>query len=182
MSVRHRLELMRWWAAPGGGALVLVAGACAAALALPASGLGFTAPNCAASQLSMRVVSFEDAGGYRLWQLAFRNLGETCSLQGFSHLVLLDQNGQRIPAGFRRETGFPASVVTLELGDSAFVAFTYLDGDFCSAASFYAYRVKIFLPGAGSGLELNPVPRNGGPIFVCAKSKRVYPVTSKPGP
>lgn len=170
MSGRHRVGLL------------IVAGVCAAALALPTSGLGWSAPNCRSSQLSMRVVSFEAASGYRLWQLAFRNLGGTCSLQGFSRLVLLDQNDHRIPAGFRRETGFPASIVTLEPGDSAFVAFTYLDGDFCASGNFYAYRVRIFLPGAGGGLELNPMPRNGGPIFLCAKSKRVYPVTAKPGP
>lgn len=161
---------------------LVVAGACAAAVALPASGLGAAAPNCTSSQLGMRVVSFEDASGYRLWQLAFRNLGSTCSLQGFAHVVLLDQDGHRIPAGFRRETGFPASIVTLEPGDSAFVAFTYLDGALCTTTNFYAYRVRIFLPGAAGGFLLNPMPRNGGPIFLCARSKRIYPVTSKPGP
>jgi hypothetical protein len=162
--------------------LLVVVCLCAVALALPASGLGWAPPTCRASQLSMRVVSFEDANGYRLWQLAFRNLEGTCSLQGFSRVELLDQDGHRIPLGFKRETGFPASVVTLEPGDSAFVAFTYLDGAFCSASTFYAYRVKIFLPDAGGGFLLNPMPRNGGPIFLCAKSKRVYPVTPKPGP
>jgi len=182
MRLRHRLGLMRWSAAPYGGALVIVAGACAATLALPASGLGAAAPNCRSSQLRMRVVSFEGATGRRFWQLAFRNLGATCSLQGFSRVVLLARNGDPITAGFRRETGFPQSTVTLERGKSAFVAFTYLDGGFCSAGNFYAFRVKISPPGAGGGFLLNPVPRNGGPIFLCAGSERVYPVTSKPGP
>jgi Domain of unknown function (DUF4232) len=161
---------------------LIAAGACLAALALPASRAWAATPTCDSSQLTMRVVSFEYAGGYRLWQLAFRNLGARCSLQGFSHVVLLDQNGHRVPSGFRRETGFPASIVTLEPGDSAFVAFTYLDGAFCTTESFSAYRVRIFLPGGGGGFLLNPIPRNGGPIIVCAKSKRIYPVTSKPGP
>ncbi|HUA71294.1 MAG TPA: DUF4232 domain-containing protein [Solirubrobacteraceae bacterium] len=169
MRLRHRLGLL------------IVAGACAA-LALPVSQAVAATPTCEGSQLSMRVVSFEDASGYRIWQLAFRNLGGTCSLQGFSRVELLDQNGQRIPVGFRRETGFPASVVILEPGQSAFVAFTYLDGSLCTINSFYAYRVRIVLPGTGGAFVLNPTPRNGGPIFVCAKSKRVYPVTSKPGP
>jgi Domain of unknown function (DUF4232) len=183
MSPRRLVGLMRWSAAPDGGALVVVAGACAAALALPASGLGSAAPNCAASQLSMRVVSFEDAGGYRLWQLAFKNLGAACSLQGFSRVALLGQNGHRIPVGFRRETGFPAATVLVEPGDSAFVAFTYLDGGFCTTGNFDAFRVKIFLPGARGGLLLNPMPRNNGsPIFLCARSERIYPVTSEPGP
>jgi Protein of unknown function (DUF4232) len=162
--------------------LLIAAAACVAALALPASRAGAATPTCDSSQLSMRVVSFEDASGYRLWQLGFRNLEATCSLQGFSHVLLLDQNGHRITGGFRRETGFPASIVTLEPGDSAFVAFTYLDGTFCSTGNFYAYRVRIFVPGGGGGFSLNPLPRNGGPIFVCAKQKRIYPVTSKPGP
>jgi Protein of unknown function (DUF4232) len=162
--------------------LLAVVGACVAALALPAARAGAATPTCESAQLSMRVVSFEDASGYRLWQLAFRNLGATCSLQGFSRVLLLDQNGQRIPGGFRREVGFPASIVTLEPGDSAFVAFTYLDGAFCATGNFSAYRVRIFLPGGGGGFLLDPVPRNGGPIFLCEKSKRVYPVTSKPGP
>jgi Protein of unknown function (DUF4232) len=162
--------------------LLVVIGACVAALALPAARAGAASPTCESSQLSMRVVSFEDASGYRLWQLAFRNLGGTCSLQGFAHVVLLGENGNRIPGGFRRETGFPASIVTLEPGDSAFVAFTYLDGAFCTTGNFSAFRVRIFLPGGGGGFVLNPVPRNGGPMFLCEKSKRVYPVTSKPGP
>ena len=162
--------------------LLVVAGACAAALAVPASGLGAAAPNCTSSQLSMRVVSFEDASGYRLWQLAFKNLGATCSLQGFAHVVLLGQDGHRIPVGFRRETGFPASTVIVEPGNSAFVAFTYLDGGSCSDGHVLAYRVRIFLPGAAGGFLLNPMPRNGGPIFLCPRSKRIYPVTSKPGP
>jgi hypothetical protein len=162
--------------------LLIVAGACATTLVLPASRARAATPTCAGSQLSMRVVSFEDAGGYRLWQLAFRNLGGLCSLQGFSRVELLDQNGLRIPVGFRRETGFPASVVTLEPDQSAFVAFTYLDGGLCTTSTFYAYRVRIVLPGTGGAFVLNPMPRNGGPIFLCAKSKRVYPVTSKPGP
>ena len=162
--------------------LLIAAIACLAALVLPASRAGAATPTCDSSQLSMRVVSFEDASGYRLWQLGFRNLGETCSLQGFSHVELLDQDGYRIPVGFRRETAFPASIVTLEPGQSAFVAFTYLDGTSCSTVSFYAYRVRIVLPEAGGAFVLNPIPRNDGPMFVCAKSKRVYPVTSKPGP
>jgi hypothetical protein len=162
--------------------LLVAAGACVVALALGASRAEAATPTCGSSQLSIRVVSFEDASGYRLWQLAFRNLGATCSLQGFSRVVLLDQDGHRIHGGFRRETGFPASTVTLAPGESAFVAFTYLDGDFCSTGNFSAYGVRIFLPGVGGGFLLNPMPRNGGPIFLCAKSKRIYPVTSKPGP
>lgn len=170
MGVRRRLGLL------------LTASVCVAALALPASRAGAAPPTCDSSQLSMRVVSFEYASGYRLWQLAFRNLGATCSLQGFSRVVLLDQNGHRIPGGFRRETGFPATIVILEPGDSAFVAFTYLDGAVCSTGSFSVDRVKIFLPGGGGGFLLNPIPRNGGPISLCAKPKRIYPVTSRPGP
>jgi hypothetical protein len=162
--------------------LLVTVGACVAALALPASRAGAATPTCESSQLSMRVVSFEEASGYRLWQLAFRNLGTTCSMQGFARVVLIDQNGHRIPGGFRRETGFSAGIVTLELGESAFVAFTYLDGTSCSTGSYSAYRVRILLPGGGGGFLLNPTPRNGGPIFVCAKSKRIYPVTPKPGP
>jgi Protein of unknown function (DUF4232) len=170
MSLRNRLGLL------------IVAGACATAVVVPASRASAATPTCEGSQLSMRVVSYEPASGYRLWQLAFRNLGETCSLQGFPRVELLDQDGYRIPVGFRRETGFPASIVTLEPGQSAFVAFTYLDGTLCSTVSFYAYRVRIVLPEAGGAFVLNPIPRNDGPMFVCAKSKRVYPVTSKPGP
>ncbi|HTP18310.1 MAG TPA: DUF4232 domain-containing protein [Solirubrobacteraceae bacterium] len=162
--------------------LLVVTCLCAAALVLPASRAGAAVPTCEGSQLSMRVVSFEDASGYRLWQLAFKDLGGACSLQGFSRVQLLDQDGHRIRVGFRRETGFPASVVTLEPGQSAFVAFTYLDGRLCATSSFYAYRVRIVLPETGGAFVLDPMSKNGGPIFVCAKSKRVYPVTSKPGP
>jgi Protein of unknown function (DUF4232) len=170
MRVRHR------------SGLLIGAGACVAALALPGPRAGAATPTCDSSQLSMRVVSFEGASGYRLWQLAFRNLGATCILQGFSHMVLLGQNGYRLPGDFRRETGFPASIVTAQPGESAFVAFTYLDGAFCRTDSFSAYRVRIFLPGGGGGFLLNPIARNGGPISLCAKSKRIYPVTSEPGP
>jgi Domain of unknown function (DUF4232) len=162
--------------------LLIVAGACAAALAVPAAGVGAAEPNCRTSQLSMRVVSFEGALGDRIWQLAFRNLGATCSLRGFARVVLLGQDGHTITEGFKRETRFPQGTVTLAPGKSAFVAFTYLDGGSCSTSTFLAYRVRIFLPGAAGGFLLNPMPRNGGPIFLCARSKRIYPVTSKPGP
>ena len=76
----------------------------------------------------MRVASFEGASGHRFWQLAFRNLGATCSLHGFSRVVLLARNGRPITEGFRRETGFPQRTVVLEARKSAFVAFTYRDG------------------------------------------------------
>ena len=97
-------------------------------------------------------------------------------------MVLLGQDGHTITEGFKRETRFPQGTVTLAPGKSAFVAFTYLDGGSCSTSTFLAYRVRIFLPGAAGGFLLNPMPRNGGPIFLCARSKRIYPVTSKPGP
>ena len=77
----------------------------------------------------MRVVSFEGASGHRFWQLAFRNLGATCSLHGFSRVLLLAHSGRSITDGFKRETGFAQSTVTLERGKSAFVAFTYRDGE-----------------------------------------------------
>lgn len=162
--------------------LLVVAGACAAALAVPASGLGAAALRCRSSQLSMRVVSFEGATGHRFWQLAFKDSGSVCSLRGFARVVLLGQNGHPISAVFKRETGFPVDTATVQPGKSAFVAFTYLDGGFCSTGNFHAFRIKIFPPGARGGFLLNPVPRNMGPIFLCAGSERVYPVTSKPGP
>ncbi len=162
--------------------LHVAAGACAAALALPASGAGAATPNCTPGQLSMRVVSFEGASGHRFWQLAFRNLGATCSVRGFARVVLLAHNGHPITDGFKRETGFPQSTVTLERGKSAFVAFTYRAGGFCSTRSFRAFRVRIFLPGAAGGFVLNPMPRTNGPIFLCARSERIYPVTPEPGP
>jgi hypothetical protein len=162
--------------------LGFLTGVCAVMLALPTSGLGTGAPNCRSAQLRMRVVSFEGASGRQFWQLAFRNLGTTCSLQGFSSVVLLAHDGQPITEGFRRETGFPQSVVTLGPGQSAFVAFTYANGGFCNAGTLYVFKVKIFPPGDGGGFLLNPVPRNMGPIVVCARSERIYPVTSRPGP
>ena len=131
----------------------------------------------------MRVVSFEDASGHRLWQLAFRNLGATCSLHGFSRVVLLAKNGRQIPGGFRRETGFPASTVTLEPGESAFVAFTYLDG------RLLHHRQLLRLPGEDlpsacrGGFLLEPDAQEQAARSSCAASpKRVYPVTPKPGP
>jgi hypothetical protein len=130
----------------------------------------------------MRVVSFEGADGYEIWQLAFRDLDATCSLQGFSHVVLLGEDGHPIPVGFRRETGFAQDTVTVQPGESAFVAFTYLDGNFCTTGNFDVFRVKIFLPGTRGAFLLNPVPRNSGPIFLCSRSERIYPVTSQPGP
>lgn len=130
----------------------------------------------------MRVVSFEGASGHRFWQLAFRNLGATCSLHGFSRVLLLAHSGRSITDGFKRETGFAQSTVTLERGKSAFVAFTYRDGSFCSTGNFRAFRVRIFLPGAAGGFMLNPMPRTKGPIVLCARSERIYPVTSEPGP
>jgi hypothetical protein len=130
----------------------------------------------------MRVVSFEGASGHQFWQLAFRNLGTTCSLHGFSRVVLLGESRHPITEGFKRETGFPQRVVTLRPGKSAFVAFTYLDGGLCGTGGFRAFKVRIFLPGAAGGFLLNPVPRNQGPIFLCPRSERIYPVTSEPGP
>jgi hypothetical protein len=164
--------------------MLIVAGACAGALAVPSSGVASPspAPHCTSSQLRMRVVSFEGATGHRFWQLAFKNHGSTCSLRGFSRVVLLAKNGHRITAAFRRETGFPADTVTVKPGRSAFVAFTYVDGAFCTSGNFDAFRVRIFPPGAGGGFLLNPLPRNMGPIFLCGGSEAVYPVTPKPGP
>jgi hypothetical protein len=131
----------------------------------------------------MRVVSFEGASGHRFWQLAFRNLGATCSLRGFSRVVLLGPKRRPITEGFKHETGFPQNTVILVRGKSAYVAFTYLDGAFCSTNNFRAYRVRIFLPGTAGGFLLNPMPRNNrSPIYVCARSERIYPVTSEPGP
>jgi hypothetical protein len=160
----------------------MVAGACAAVLVLPASGLGAAVPVCRSPQLRMRVVSFEGALGHQFWQLAFRNIGTTCSLQGFSRVVLLAHDGTPFPDDFKRETGFPQYAVTMEPGRSAFVAFSYADGGLCAAGSVYAFRVKIFLPGTGGGFLLNPVPRNAGPIVLCEGSERIYPVTPRPGP
>ena len=171
MGARHRLGLL------------VVAGACAAALTLPASGDGAGISNCTAGQLTMRVVSFEGASGHRFWQLAFRNLGATCSLHGFARVVLLARNGRPITEGFKRETGFPQRTVILERGKSAFVAFTYAAGGFCTTGRFRAFRVSIFLPGAVGRFLLDPLPRNNGsPIFLCAGSERIYPVTPEPGP
>jgi hypothetical protein len=130
----------------------------------------------------MRVVSFEGASGHQFWQLAFRNLGPACSLQGFSRVVLLAHDGEPFTEVFKRETGFSQSVVTVEPGKSAFVAFTYANGGFCTAGTLYVFRVKIFPPGAAGGFVLNPVPRNQGPLLLCARSERIYPVTSAPGP
>ena len=171
MGARHRLGL------------VVVAGACAAALMLPGSGDGAGISNCTAGQLTMRVVSFEGASGHRFWQLAFRNLGATCSLHGFSRVVLLARNGRPITEGFKRETGFPQRTVILERGKSAYAAFTYVAGGFCTTGRFRAFRVRIFLPGAAGRFLLDPLPRNNGsPIFLCAGSERIYPVTPEPGP
>lgn len=167
--------------------LLIVAGVCAGAFALPSTGAATgapagAAPRCRSSQLRMRVASFEGATGHRFWQLAFRNRGSTCSLRGFSRVVLLARNGRRIAAKFKRETGFPVDTVTVRPGHSAFVAFTYLDGGFCTTGNFDAFRVRILLARAGGGFLLNPVPRNMGPIFLCGGSEAVYPVTPKPGP
>jgi hypothetical protein len=171
MGARHRLRLL------------VVAGACAAVLMLPASGDGAGISNCTAAQMNMRVVSFEGARGHRFWQLAFRNLGATCSLRGFSRVVLLARNGRSITEGFRRETGFPQRTVVLERGKSAFVAFTYVAGGFCTTGQIRAFRVRIFLPGAAGRFLLDPLRRNNGsPIFLCAGSERIYPVTPEPGP
>jgi hypothetical protein len=162
---------------------LLVGGACAAAVAPPASGAYAATPNCKSSQLSMRVVSFEGASGRRFWQLAFRNLGAACGLHGFSRVVLLGRGGRPITEGFRRETEFPQRTVIVEPGKRAFVAFTYLDGAFCSTGNLRAYRVRIFLPGVAGGFLLDPMARtNGNPIFLCGRSERIYPVTSEPGP
>ena len=44
-------------------------------------------------------------------------------------------------------------------------------------------RASSVLPGAAGRFLLDPLPRNNGsPIFLCAGSERIYPVTPEPGP
>ena len=71
-------------------------------------------------------------------------------------MVLLGQNGRPITEGFKRETGFPQSTVTLAPGKNAFVAFTYLDGRVCTTGTFRAYRVRIFLPASRRRVPAQP--------------------------
>jgi hypothetical protein len=150
-------------------------------LVLPSSGLGAAAPPCKSSQLSLEFVSFQGATGHRFWQLAYKNNGAKCSLRGFSRVQLLAANGHVIASAFH-ETGFPVNTVIVAHGKRAFVAYTYLDGAFCSSGQFHAPRARLFPPGNAAGFVFNMVPKNMGPPFVCPGTAGVYPVTPTPGP
>ncbi len=160
--------------------VVLVA--CAAALALPAAGVGASAPRCNSSQLELKFVGFQGATGHRYWQFAFKNKGRTCSLRGFARVQLLASGGHPITSAFHHETAFPVSTVVVAHGKRAFVAYTYLDGGFCSSGQFYAPKARVFPPGGVTGFVFNMAPRNMGAPYVCPGSEGVFPVTAKPGP
>lgn len=164
-------------------ALVVVV-ACAAAFALHASGAGAAAapPRCVSAQLTLRFVGFQGATGHRYWQLAFVDHGRTCSLRGFARVQLLASGGHVITSAFHHETGFPVTTVIVAHSKRAFVAYTYVDGGFCSSGQFYAAKAKVFPPGSGTGFVFDMVPKNNGAPYLCPGSEGVFPVTAKPGP
>jgi hypothetical protein len=161
---------------------LVVLAACAVAFALPAAGLGASAPRCKSSQLALRFVGFQGATGHRYWQLAFKNKGGTCSLRGFARVQLLAANGHVITSAFRHEKSFPAAAVVVAHGKRAFVAYTYVDGGFCNSGQFYAPKAKVFPPGNGTGFVFDMVRGNDGAPYLCPGSEGVFPVTAKPGP
>jgi Domain of unknown function (DUF4232) len=161
-------------------AAALAAGACVVVLAAPAAGA--SAPQCLSAQLRLKFVGFQGATGHRYWQLAFKNAGRTCSLRGFARVQLLAQDGHVITSAFRHETAFPVTTVVLGHDKRAFVAYTYIDGGFCSSGQFEAPQARLFPPGAAAGFTFNMVPRNMGPPYVCPGTEGVFPVTAKPGP
>jgi hypothetical protein len=76
------------------------------AFAAPSAGLSSPpVPRCVSSQLTLKFVSFQGATGHRFWQLAFKNLGSTCSMHGFPRVVLLNGAGHVIPATVKHEAG-----------------------------------------------------------------------------
>lgn len=161
---------------------LVVLAACAVAFALPAAGLGASAPRCRYSQLALRFVGFQGATGHRYWQFAFKNEGRTCSLRGSARVQLLASGGHIITSAFHHETGFPVTTVVVAHGRRAFVAYTYLDGGFCSSGQFYAPKARVFPPGGATGFVFSMAPRNMGAPYVCPGSEGVFPVTAKPGP
>jgi len=172
VSVRSRLVSL----------VVLVA--CAAALALPASGAGAVSapPHCKSSQLTLKFVGFQGATGHRYWQLAFKNKGGTCSLRGFARVQLLAANGHVITSDFRHEKSFPVATVVVAHGKRGFVAYTYVEAGFCNSGQFYAPKAKVFPPGNGTGFVFDMVRGNDGAPYLCPGSEGVFPVTAKPGP
>jgi hypothetical protein len=161
---------------------VAVVVACASVLALPGAGVGASAPRCSSSQLELKFVGFQGATGHRYWQFAFKNQGRTCSLRGFARVELLSSGGHVITSAFHHETAFPVTTVVVAHGRRAFVAYTYLDGGFCSSGQFYAPEARVFPPGGATGFVFNMAPRNMGAPYVCPGSEGVFPVTAKPGP
>ena len=170
---RHRQLLML---------LAMGACVCAVVLAAPAAGAVTTAPRCSSSQLRLRFVGFQGATSHRYWQLAWRNVGRTCSLRGFSRVQLLAQDGHVITPAFRHETGFPIRTVVVGHDKRAFVAYTYVDGGFCDSGQFHAPKARLIPPGDRGGFVFNMAPRNMGPPYLCPGTEGVFPVTSKPGP
>jgi uncharacterized protein DUF4232 len=158
-------------------ALAILATAAFGVVAVPGAD-AIAAPKCASSHLTLQFVSFQGATGHRFWQLAFKNLGSTCSLRGFPRIQLLDAGGHVIPAVVKHEPG-PVSTVRVGHGKRAHFTFTYTDGAFCNS-HFHASRIKSFPPHNAAGFVFNPVPKNHGPIFVCKGSERVSPVRSHP--
>jgi hypothetical protein len=155
--------------------------ACAAVLALPGAGVGASAPRCSSSQLELKFVGFRGATGHRYWQFAFKNEGRTCILRGFARVQLLASGGHVIASAFH-ETAFPVTTVVVAHGKRAFVAYTYLDGGFCSSGQFSAPKARVFPPGGATGFVFNMAPRSMGAPYVCPGSEGVFPVTAKPGP
>jgi len=156
--------------------------ACAVVLAAPASGASASAPQCSSAQLRLKFVGFQGATGHRYWQMAFKNVGRTCSLRGFSRVQLLAQDGHVIASAFRHETGFPVTTVVVGHDKRAFVAYTYVDGGFCSSGQFNAPKARLFPPGVTGGFVFNMARKNMGAPYLCPGTEGVFPVTSKPGP
>jgi hypothetical protein len=162
---------------------VAVVIACTAALAAPAAGVGASStPRCNSLQLELKFVGFQGATGHRYWQFAFKNKGGTCSLRGFARVQLLASDGHVITSAFHHETAFPVTTVIVAHGKRAFVAYTYLDGGFCSSGQLYAPKARVFPPGGATGFVFNMAPGNMGAPYLCPGSEDVFPVTAKPGP
>jgi hypothetical protein len=145
----------------------------------PVSGSASTrTPRCVSSQLRLKEVSFQGATGKRIWDFAFKNVGNTCTLHGYPGAGLLDKHGHLVATGKR----VPATVKTVTIAQNkrGFFRFVYTDGGFCDK-NYKAYRFQFIAPNLTHKFIFDPTTLNHGVVTACKGSEKIKPVTATVG-
>jgi hypothetical protein len=165
---------LRWLAAAAIGCGVLLVGW---VVLFPSSSAGQTSARCSTRQLRLSVRDVEGAAGHSYWEMELRNTSSnSCHLQGYPGVGLLDAHGRLIADNADREPGYPTPSVTVAPGGHAYFTFAYVVAGPCVPHDFKAHGLEIYPPDDYGRLLL----KTHGALEVCDRSvgggPLVYPV------